>query len=447
MKIEVTCNTEDDVLFRNIEQNSRRDLEWITEVPAHDEHAVIVGGGPSLIDSLDTIRWRQSLGQKIFALNGAANFLKNNSIFADYQVILDARSSNEKFISKYDSTEFLIASQCDESVFNKLDRLINYPNLAVKLWHPAIDGIELHLPDKRESLTLIGGGTTVGLSAMCLAYAMGYRKLHLFGYDSSHKESSHAYDQPMNAGEPICKVTVSGKTFRTSWSMAKQAEFFPTVCDNLVDKGCIITVDGEGLLPFMVRENAKAAAMPMTEQQKYEAMWGFDEYRAVAPGEHLAEKFVELTSISRLNTVIDFGCGTGRGAKKVHELTGCEFILIDFASNSLDTDIQKEEWFTLLQRDLTKPLSVIFEFGLCTDVLEHIPTSDVDVVIENIMAASDNVFFQISLVEDNCGALIGRPLHLTVKPFQWWVDKFCALGYEIAYQEDQGNSAIFYIKH
>lgn len=466
MQIDICCNTEDETLFQNIEINSRRDLEWISEVPAHDGHAVIVGGGPSLKDSIETIRWRQGLGQKVFALNGAAKFLSSQGIQVDYLVVLDAREANASFLSLCSVKHALFASQCHPRLLDIAlgddcpdeckaghgsDEVIHLaaPNfvLRVSLWHPKIDGIEDHLPDRRESLTLIGGGTTVGLSAMCLAYTMGYRKLHLFGYDSSHKEDEgHAYAQPMNDKEPVCKVTVFGKTFKSSLAMAKQAEFFPTVSDNLIDLGCVITVDGDGLLPFVVREIAKRAnAAPMTEQEKYQAMWTLPEYRSVAPGEHVADAFVQLSGVGAGDIVIDFGCGTGRGAKRVHELAGCDMILTDFTDNSLDDDLRGENWYTFYRHDLTEPLKMSAKHGFCTDVMEHIPPEQVDTVISNIMRATERVFFQISLVDDVCGALIGQPLHLSVHPMAWWADKFKELGYTVEWSQDQDIAALFYV--
>lgn len=245
MNLSVTCNTEDDVLFQNVAQNSALPIEWVTQQLEHNGHAVIVGGGPSLLDTIESIRWRQSIGQTIFALNGAAKTLIEHGITVDYTVIIDARKFNAKFIGY--STKYLLSSQCDPELFNIVPDAI--------LWHPVIDGIENYIPDRECSL--IGGGTTVGLSAMCLAYTLGFRKLHLYGFDSSHREKSHAYPQPENENEPVCRMTVFGKTFKTSWTMAKQAELFPSVCDSLIEMGCIITVDGDGLIPHIVRNMPK----------------------------------------------------------------------------------------------------------------------------------------------------------------------------------------------
>ena len=48
---------------------------------------------------------------------------------------------------------------------------------------------------------LIGGGTTVGLLAMSLAFLRGFRKIHLYGFDSCYRgDEHHAYAQNLNDG-------------------------------------------------------------------------------------------------------------------------------------------------------------------------------------------------------------------------------------------------------
>lgn len=305
MDIQILCNTDDETLFANIGENSRKHRSWIKMLEAHDGHAVLVGGGPSLQEHLPTIKKRKDLGQTIFALNGAAKFLNDNGIIPDYQVILDARPDNVTLLGA--ARNYLIASQCDPAVFKATGKPF--------VWHPAIEGIEEHLPAHDDDYALIGGGTTVGLSSMCLAYTMGYRKLHLFGYDSSHRARlGHAYKQPMNASEPLCKVTLGGKTFTASLTMARQAELFPEVCNNLIDLGCIITVDSDGLI-MEVMHQMRLASQPMTEAEKYQKMWSHDSYRNVSPGEGFAEEFVKVAKPHFLDIIADFGCGTGRGGR------------------------------------------------------------------------------------------------------------------------------------
>lgn len=436
MDIQILCNTNDETLFANIGENSRKHRSWIKMLEAHDGHAVIVGGGPSLQEHLPTIKKRKDLGQTIFALNGAAKFLNENGIIPEYQVILDARPDNIALIGS--AKKYLIASQCDPAIFKALGDPF--------VWHPAIEDIEEHLPAHDDDYALIGGGTTVGLSAMCLAYTLGYRKLHLFGYDSSHRATlGHAYKQPINATEPLCKVTLGGKTFTASLTMARQAELFPEVCNNLIDLGCIVTVDSDGLI-MEVMHQMRLASQPLTEEEKYRKMWEFDSYRTMSPGEGFAEEFVKVVKPHFLDIIADFGCGTGRGGLAINRLTNCDVIFVDFADNCLDLRGQ----FPFVYADLTQPMSmkVSADIGYCTDVMEHIEPEKVPDAIRNIMDCVDKCFFKIAMFHDNMGSLIGHPLHLSVFPVEWWEEQFA--GYDVLYRNHDGDTpfpyATFYVK-
>jgi len=439
MDIQILCNTDDTRLFSNIAENSRANHKWIAEVPPHDGHAVIVGGGPSIVENLPMIKKRHELGQKIFALNGAAKFLNSHGITPDYQVILDARPENIGLLGK--AHEYLLASQCHPSLFNYFQWQPTSKPVKVTIWHPALDDIENHLPKYDGDYALIGGGLTVGLSSMCLAYTMGYRKLHLFGYDSSHRKTlGHAYSQPVNDKETLCKVTLNGEVFTSSLAMARQAELFPAVCNNLLDRECIITLDSDGLIMAVYR-NMRANPAPKTEADKYKAMWNFPEYRTMSPGELAAQEAIKVAKIDQNTTVIDFGCGTGRGGQQIYNLTGANVVLVDFADNAVNGSVK----LPFFVADLTRPMMLKGDVGYCTDVMEHIPTHQVDDVIKNIMDCVHSAYFQISLVPDVMGELIGAPLHLSVYPRNWWVKKFSA--YEIVWTDSNDENAAFYVQH
>ena len=435
MDIEIICNTNDEEIFANVAQNSRFCSKWLKQSEAHDGHAVIVGSGPSLRDNLYPVKKRHDLGQTVFALNGACRFLNDEGILPDYQVILDARPENVSLLAG--AKEYLIASQCFPSLVRGV------PGTRLTLWHPAIEGITDHLPEYFEDYALVGGGTTVGISAMCLAYIMGYRKLHLFGFDSSHRvKEGHVVKQAMNTGEPLCKVTMNGKTFTSSLTMARQAELFPIMANNLIDAGCTITVDGDGLISEVVRMMQISANLK-TEKQKYELMWDNPAYRRMSPGEQDAARFVQIVNPQPLDRLIDFGCGTGRGAKAIYDLAPCLVTLVDFAGNALDKGIP----FPLIVADLTEPMTVRGDIGYCTDVMEHIEPEKVQQTIDNIMACVPKAYFRIAMFHDNMGQIIGHPLHLSVFPTNWWADKFN--GYKVLYRDDgEGEfpNAIFYVQ-
>lgn len=259
MEIEVFCITPDEELFAHIRENCAATKRWAKTIPAHDGAAVLVGGGPSLRRKIENIRARQDNGQKVFALNGAAKFLNENGILPDYQVLLDPQPLLAEYIAP--AKDYLVASQCHPSILKAL------PDAT--LWHLASEGVEEQIPDFDEDFCLVGGGLSVGLSAMCVAYSMGYRKLHIYGYDSSFEEDEgHAYPTPdfsaktvhkrLDAGTVLAKC--AGKVFHTTLGLYKQAEMFHKVSGDLIDMGTLLTVECDGLLRAMVDENNRLNA-------------------------------------------------------------------------------------------------------------------------------------------------------------------------------------------
>lgn len=204
---------------------------------------------------------------------------------------------------------------------------------------------------------------------------------------------------------------------------------------------------------------------PMTEQAKYERMWDHPVYRKVAPGEHCAMEFLRQARPPEGSQVIDFGAGTGRGALAIAGLGQCRVHMLDFAANCLDAEVKKHVYFNdppwpksehssvnpemfqlaFTQHDLTKPSPVQAEYGFCTDVMEHIPPEDVNKVLTTVLMAARHVFFQISTVDDVCGVLIGQPLHLSVHPYEWWLQKLQSLDCAIHWSSDKGDCCLFYV--
>jgi hypothetical protein len=280
---------------------------------------------------------------------------------------------------------------------------------------------------------------------MCLVYTLGYRLLHLYGYDSSYRESNgHAFKQSLNANDSCCYVTLDGVRYKCSIAMAKQAELFPILANDLIDKGCTITVDGDGLLPAIVRRQPPIPVPEIyqDERSKYEAMWEHAEYRHVSPGEISAQVFIDLVNPESRCRIIDYGCGTGRGSRAIRQLSECEVIQVDFAENCRDRDCRD---FTFVVCDMTKKIPILAHYGYCTDVMEHIAPENVDIVLKNIMDSAGKCFFQISTVPDVCGELIGQQLHLTVKPYEWWMETFTRLGFKIEFSLKHDIYSMFYL--
>lgn len=240
LNVNLACNTSGDITRENVMSAVSRGLPEIVPYEPHAHHAVLVGGGPSLRRFLPQLKHWQQNGT-IFALNAAAGFLLENGIKPDYQVLVDPRADNVQILAPVE--RYLIASQCAPEVLDFLhDR-------DVTLFHLAASA--MFLPNR----TVLAGSVTVGLAAMCLVETMGYRKVHLYGYDSSYEDDHHAYPQAQTAQEATrieCWARDKNgelKSFQTNYVMAKQAEMFPEVCRLLINADCAIQVHGDGLLP------------------------------------------------------------------------------------------------------------------------------------------------------------------------------------------------------
>jgi hypothetical protein len=431
LPVHVICNTSDEDLHRNIRVNSAREIQlsrrWVKSEEPHDGVAVLVGSGPSMADSIQDIRRHREAGHTIFAMNGAANYLIHRGILADFQVMIDPREETKQLVGH--AKDHLIASQCHPAVFDALPH--------AWLYHLQIEGIDDDLPPYPHPFALVGGAASVGNTSTVLAYVLGYRTLHLYGYDSSHRDAqSHAFHQKMNDGEPNCIVTWNGRDYRTSLTMKLQAEKAQDTLRLLEGAGVEIHVHGSGLLPDMW--NTPPENLP--EREKYIRMWAIPQYRRLAPGEDAAAEFLDIVKPD--GRVIDFGSGTGRGALALSK-AGVDVWMVDFASNCRDNEVLH---LPFVEHDLTEPLALRAPYGYCTDVMEHIPPAQVDTVIRNIMESAGTVFFQIATVPDNFGAVINQRLHLTVEPHDWWRETFQRLGYVVTFDRDIGQQSQFVVK-
>ena len=72
------------------------------------------------------------------------------------------------------------------------------------------------------------------------------------------------------------------------------------------------------------------------EKDLYKKVWDMPEYRKVAPGEKVAHEFLAQAKPKGGASVLDLGCGTGRGGLNLAFFGGLDVTLVDFAPNCLD---------------------------------------------------------------------------------------------------------------
>lgn len=222
-----------DRAMENVRVNSRLDIPWVEEVPAHSGVAVICGSAPSLRRHYADIRGT------VFACSTAGHALAAQGIEIAYQVIMDPLESSVNDL--VDAEGHLIASFAAPAVFEVATRPV--------LWHPIIKDIEDYIPADRPFIG-IGGGITVLNSALGLAYTLGFREFHVYGADSSYEDGKRYADPstPPNPTTPLW-IEENGKQYLTSYDLRQQAVVFLNLAHQLKAAGCVVKVFGTGLLP------------------------------------------------------------------------------------------------------------------------------------------------------------------------------------------------------
>jgi SAM-dependent methyltransferase len=190
------------------------------------------------------------------------------------------------------------------------------------------------------------------------------------------------------------------------------------------------------------------------ERETYEAMWLVEDYAKTSPGGQLVPAFMEMSgakptayaSDSLLEnlrakgmggllrpyqqTVLDAGCGSGKGAVALQQ-AGFRVEMCDLTTAGLIEDAINIPFHEACLWDPLKPqVGRTYDWVYCCDVLEHIPTPFVMLAVSRLLeVAHKGVFLSIALQGDNFGIWVGKPLHQTVMGFVQWRDVLSELGH------------------
>jgi hypothetical protein len=187
-------------------------------------------------------------------------------------------------------------------------------------------------------------------------------------------------------------------------------------------------------------------------QDLYEnEVWTKEEYRGWSPGEEAVTSFLEIADPGKGVVIIDWGCGTGRASKALHDSIGeFDITMVDFAPSCLDDDVrelaQDNDRLRFVEQDITQPTNLTARYGFCVDVMEHLREEDIDDTLEHILGSCKKVFFQICTADDKFSEVFGtEPLHLTVQNYGWWAAKFLEHEAVILRSAMKKNAVMFYV--
>lgn len=177
-------------------------------------------------------------------------------------------------------------------------------------------------------------------------------------------------------------------------------------------------------------------SLTATERVKYARVWREPEYRIACHSLALWRDRRDLFPES-FSSAIDLGCGLGLLVDEWLR-AGIDAWAVDLTASCLDPGFAVR-WGHRFREDCLWSMRWDrgFDFGVCADVMEHIPRERVTQTLRSIGALCGEVLFKIAHSEHH---FIGECLHLTIEPSRWWVDQMTALGGRAEFLGTQSRS-------
>jgi hypothetical protein len=256
-------NVEDEAILANIASSIRRGHPQIFPQPTNTYRVALVGGGPSLKDTLPELVQAVREGAQLVTVNGAYRWCVEHNLHPKMQIVMDARPLNAPFVDpEIPDCRYVLASQCAPEMWDAVEH-------REKVWiFHAADGTTGPMVEMLDKYYMgqwfgVGGGTTVISRAIGLLRTLGYLRMDLFGVDSCFLNGEHhAYAQKANASDqPMCFEASPpdrpdlARTFYCAPWHVKQLECLLQII-RVNGQHFLLNVHGDGLLAFVLRTNA-----------------------------------------------------------------------------------------------------------------------------------------------------------------------------------------------
>lgn len=182
-----------------------------------------------------------------------------------------------------------------------------------------------------------------------------------------------------------------------------------------------------------------------SERDKYAKVYQFPGYGRVGHAVKIAQHLIQRARPK--STIGDFGCG--RGASFPPFLAaGFSIVPVDHIDALLPEYRNLPHVRALIQASLWDDELPAVDYGVCTDVMEHIPPAFVDKTLENIATAIRyGCLWSICHVPDVWGKRIGAPLHLTIQPSEWWRLRLETYWYDVKVLHAMQGTTVYWTEH
>lgn len=217
--------------------------------PAHDRTCLLVCFAPSLNQT-----WRLAIDEArmtraaMVTCSGSHDFMIAKKAIPHYHVEIDPREAKCGIVkAPHKDVTYLMASTVAPRWFDKLK------DNRVILWHSVNGEESRRVFDIEPEAMLISGGSCVGLRAISLFYALGYRTFSIYGFDCSFRHDEHIWagPRPKISKHPTVDVKCGDRVFKTSPLLRAYAMQFMDMMRSVPDANFYI--HGDGLLQHMAR--------------------------------------------------------------------------------------------------------------------------------------------------------------------------------------------------
>lgn len=189
--------------------------------------ALVIGGGPSADLQVERIEQLRAEGAVTFCIERMLPWCLKHLFVPDYVVAMDASDDVvDAFHSLPSTSQYLVATQCQPAVFDKLR------GLDVSIYTTPQRGIDLEAlwaKADRKTVTKVNGGGSVTLCAMALAMTLGCKHIHLMGFDCHVSNGGYA-NGIAGVGEQVGIIEVSAtnrpRRYRTTAAYLSFAQQF-----------------------------------------------------------------------------------------------------------------------------------------------------------------------------------------------------------------------------